>query len=251
MVRFIKEFTAAARSPLPYVVWAVLTVVLTVSGPFATYEALAKPERALYWGAVVAMSIVIGKAVRIFVGHHAGHLHFPLRQALIALGIALLLGPAVWAFSRAVVGPQVPGLHVFLYFVFVVAAGVQVIRQVMSLTLHPVPAAADLSAPSPPRLLDRIDPALRGDILRISARNHYLEVQTDKGQADLLLRFSDGLAEVEGLDGAQVHRSHWVAWNAVVGAVEEGNRLFLRMLDGTQVPVSRRHAALLAARGLL
>lgn len=254
MRHFIREFTAAARSPLPYIIWAVLTVVLTVSGPFDTYAQLSKPERAVYWAAVVAISIVIGKAVRILVAHHAGRLHFALRQVLIACGIAGVLGPSIWFMSRGMIGPSVPGLPVFLYFVFVAAAGVQVIRQVMALTLHPLPLPAAAAEPEPvpgPRLLNRIEPELRGEILRLSARNHYLEVQTDKGQANLLLRFFDGLAEVDGLDGAQVHRSHWVAWRAVAGAGQAGNRLFLQMADGTQVPVSRRKEALLVERGLL
>lgn len=251
MVQFLGEFAAAARSPLPYLIWAVLTVVLTVSGPFDTYDSLPEPERALYWAAVVAMSIVIGKAIRILVTRFAGGYHPALRQGLIVSGIALFLGPAVWSFSHATIGPQVPTLFVFVYFVFVVAVCIQIIRHVIARALHPKPSADAPAALSAPRLLDRIDPALRGEILRLSARNHYLQVQTCKGQVDLLLRFSDGLAEVAGLDGAQVHRSHWVAWKAVATAGRDGDRLFLRMNDERQIPVSRRHEALLAERGLI
>jgi hypothetical protein len=251
MLQFIREFAAAARSPLPYLIWAALTVVLTVSGPFDTYDSLPKPQRALYWAAVVAISIVIGKTIRILVTRFAGGLPGMTRQGLIISGVTLVLGPVIWGVSRAMIGPAVPALPVFLYFVFVVALGVQVIRHVIAWAQHQTPAAAAQAVPPGSRLLERIDPALRGNILRLSARNHYLEVQTDKGRVDLLLRFSDGLAEVTGLDGAQVHRSHWVAWSAVAGAGREGNRLFLRMQDGSEVSVSRRHEALLAERGLI
>ena len=254
MRRFIKEYMAAVRSPMPYLIWATLTVLLTVSGPFDTYDTLSKPDRAAYWATVVALSLGIGKAVRVVVDLVAGHRHLALRMILASTGIALTLGPVVWLLSRAMVGPTVPPLTTFLYFVLVVAVAIQILRCVVALAHRPAPVA-NLPEVLPPRLLpriiDRIDPALRGEILRLSARNHYVEVQTDKGQADLLLRFSDALAEVEALDGAQVHRSHWIAWSIVDSAFEEGNRLFLRLIDGTDVPVSRRHQALLVRRGLL
>ena len=71
------------------------------------------------------------------------------------------------------------------------------------------------------------------------------------GRAELLLRFSDALTEVDGLEGAQVHRSHWVAWEAVIGSERDGARLFLRLADGDRVPVSRRFHDTVANQGLL
>lgn len=253
MRRFISGYLAALRSPLPYMLWAALTVLLTVSGPFDTYDTLTWPERAVYWALVVALSLGIGKAVRVLVDLAAGHRHLALRMALVSTGIAGALGPVVWLLSRTMVGPTVPPLTTFLGFVFVIAVTIQILRCVVALAHRPAPAAtaSGMTPPGLPRLLDRIEPALRGDILRLSARNHYVEVQTDKGQADLLLRFSDALAEVEALDGAQVHRSHWIAWSIVDSAFEEGNRLFLNLVDGGRIPVSRRHEALLIGRGLL
>lgn len=255
MPHFISEFAAAARSPLPYLIWAALTVVLTVSGPFATYDLLAWSDRALYWALVVALSITVGKLVRLSVERLAGRLPLVARMLLVCLGVALALAPLIWLLSRHMVGPTVPPPATFIYFVFVIAVGVQVVRLVLAMAHRPphraAAAAGAVPGPPQPRLLGRLAPDLRGTILRVSARNHYLEVQTDRGQADLLLRFSDGLAELEGLDGARVHRSHWVAWPSVAAGWRDGNRLFLRMQDGTEVPVSRRNEGMLRDRGLI
>ena len=68
--------------------------------------------------------------------------------------------------------------------------------------------------------------------------------------ASLLLRFSDAIAEVEE-EGAQVHRSHWVAWAAVEAVERDGIKLFLRLKSGARVPVSKNNREKLEARGLI
>jgi DNA-binding LytR/AlgR family response regulator len=83
-------------------------------------------------------------------------------------------------------------------------------------------------------------------------QDHYVEVHTAAGSELLLLRFRDALREVEDVDGLQVHRSHWVARNAVVGVERRGGgRIVLRLVNGSRVPVSRSFAPVLKAQGWL
>ena len=49
----------------------------------------------------------------------------------------------------------------------------------------------------------------------------------------MLLRFSDALKELHGLEGAQVHRSWWVAKDAVETTRRENGILFFVLRDGT------------------
>lgn len=102
-----------------------------------------------------------------------------------------------------------------------------------------------------PRLLARVDAALHGDVIRLAVYDHYVSLVTSVGEAKLLMRFSDAIAELDGVDGLQVHRSHWVAVPAVVEADCAGGRVILKMADGSQVPVSRNFRADVEARGLL
>ena len=105
--------------------------------------------------------------------------------------------------------------------------------------------------PAPePRLVQRLDPGLRGPILSISVRDHYVDVMTGHGTASLLMRFGDAIAEA-GVAGAQVHRSHWVAWDAIDTVEREGAKLFLRLKPGMRVPVSKNHRDKLELRGLI
>jgi DNA-binding LytR/AlgR family response regulator len=91
---------------------------------------------------------------------------------------------------------------------------------------------------------------LGSEVVSLQAEDHYVRVVTDKGNALVRYRFADALAEVRGLPGIQVHRSHWVAVRAVerVRTDAKGHRLVLN--DGSEVPVSRSNVGVLKAAGL-
>jgi DNA-binding LytR/AlgR family response regulator len=69
------------------------------------------------------------------------------------------------------------------------------------------------------------------------------------GQDLILMRLSDAVSELEGLEGAQTHRSWWVAKDAVTGAERGDGRATLTLKDGSEVPVSRAYARTLRAEG--
>lgn len=107
-------------------------------------------------------------------------------------------------------------------------------------------------AVAPPRFFERLPPKLRGaELWAIEAEDHYLRLHTSCGQDLILMRLTDALAELEGLDGARTHRSWWVA-RAAVTRVERGDgRATLTLKNGVAAPVSRTHARALRARGWL
>jgi DNA-binding LytR/AlgR family response regulator len=81
-------------------------------------------------------------------------------------------------------------------------------------------------------------------------QDHYVEVHTERGMHLVLMRLSDAIDEAEGIPGLKVHRSHWVALEAVAEARREGGRVVLRLRDGASVPVSRAHVQALREAGL-
>jgi hypothetical protein len=110
------------------------------------------------------------------------------------------------------------------------------------------PAAAPLTADG---LLARA--RVKSDALAaVEAEDHYCRVHSRDGASALIhYRFGDALAELAGLDGAQVHRGAWVAGHAIRGAEREGRRWMLRLADGTAIPVSATYAAEARRRGWL
>ncbi|MEO0999326.1 MAG: LytTR family DNA-binding domain-containing protein, partial [Pseudomonadota bacterium] len=114
----------------------------------------------------------------------------------------------------------------------------------------PEPAApaaiefTDLAAVAPPcrgpdALIGALPCERRGPLLHLQAQNQYVLVRTDAGEALLRMTFREALATVGEGAGLTVHRSHWVAFGAVEGVESAGRRKLLRLIDGTEVPVSR------------
>ena len=63
------------------------------------------------------------------------------------------------------------------------------------------------------------------------------------------MRLADALAELDGLEGAQTHRSWWVAKAAVTDARRSDGRGALTLKNGVEAPVSRSYAAALREAG--
>lgn len=106
------------------------------------------------------------------------------------------------------------------------------------------------ATPEPPKFLERLPLKLRGaEVWAVEAEDHYLRLHTSKGQELILMRLSDAIVELEGIEGAQAHRSWWVARDAITDARRGDGRATLTLKDGAEVPVSRTYARLLRERG--
>lgn len=102
----------------------------------------------------------------------------------------------------------------------------------------------------PARFLERLPPRLRGATLHaVQAEDHYLRLHTDRGSDLILMRLSDAVAELDGLEGARTHRSWWVARDAVRGVARGDGRATLTLEGGLEAPVSRRYARALREAG--
>ncbi len=112
------------------------------------------------------------------------------------------------------------------------------------------PAAAP-QALSPPRFLARIPARLGRDLLALEMEDHYLRIHTRLGSDLILMRMRDAVAELDGLDGLQVHRSWWVARSAVERVDRDGKTMTLTLAGGRTVPVARDRQGEVRAAGWL
>src|SRR5213075_459240 len=106
------------------------------------------------------------------------------------------------------------------------------------------------ASPAPAKFLERLPLKLRGaEVWAVESEDHYLRLHTSRGQDLILLRLADAVAELEGIEGMQVHRSWWVARDAITDARRGDGRATLTLRDGAEVPVSRTYAAQLREKG--
>lgn len=103
-----------------------------------------------------------------------------------------------------------------------------------------------------PRLYDRLSPRFQGDIVALESEDHYVRVHGRDGHSELLLmRLRDAIAEMDGSPGEQVHRSWWIARDAVKQVIGAGRSRQLLLVDGTKAPVARDSVDRLQRAGFL
>lgn len=118
------------------------------------------------------------------------------------------------------------------------------------LDAHTEGADAELPEAAPPELAKRLQAGF-GRVNAIESEDHYIRVHGDGRSELILMRLADAVAEMEGTPGLRVHRSWWVAADAVASWRREGRQAMLTLENGTQVPVSRANMAAAKAAGLL
>lgn len=86
-------------------------------------------------------------------------------------------------------------------------------------------------------------------LIAVEAHDHYLKVHTDAGEELITLRFADALEELARAHGWRVHRSWWVAAEAIEGVRWRRGAGEARLTGGLEVPVSRTYAPILKEAG--
>lgn len=104
---------------------------------------------------------------------------------------------------------------------------------------HERKAAEPLDKKDSP-LIGRLPENLGNNVIAIAANQHYVDVHTDKGHTLVLYRLSDAIKEM-GDRGAQIHRSYWVAFEAIKDIKKEGGSCSVVLNNGLTFPVSRAY----------
>lgn len=167
-----------------------------------------------------------------------------LKGAALALLISVPQTVVVWAATNwFFVDPWRPTKMFVLYpQVLLVTAAYMTLHLVLG--REPVQTyAADPKADRGPAFLERLPPRLRGaELYAVQAEDHYLRLHTSRGSDLIAMRLADAIGELEGVEGAQIHRSWWVARDAVQHGVRRRGRALLTLKGGVQAPVSRTYA---------
>jgi hypothetical protein len=254
MSLFIDEFKAELGYRVSLVFWAVVTLFVVIAGPFGSYQTMSLLTRLLLGLPLMTLLMILGITIRTVVFHYVGARGFRIASVVTALVAGLVMAPVAQLLLKITqIGGEItrPGLLELGVLVISLSLGHSSVRRGVGVGADPAAEAAEVQEDPAERLLHRLEPDKRGAILAISVRDHYVDVQTRKGQASLLLRFSDAMAEVDPAAGVQVHRSHWVAWDEIETVEREGVKTYLKLKHGGRVPVSKNHRGKLQERGLI
>ncbi len=92
-----------------------------------------------------------------------------------------------------------------------------------------------------PAFIEKMTKPIGREPWAIKAEQHYIRIYTQLGDEMVLYRFSDAIKGLEGFDGLQVHRSYWVAINAIESIENGGSSMTLKLKNEIEVPVSKSY----------
>lgn len=228
---------------------ALAGAALGLLGPFGTYGDLSVAERYAYWIGLTLLMWAQTAAFFAALRRAPSFLGWPLwAQA----GSAALLGAVPTTFEVAylegllrVGGVLTPRSLAETYgSVVVIAVGLFL---PLTMTQQRRPRAPAVEAAS---FIRTLPTELGTGVVALAAEDHYLRVHTDRGDSLIHHRFSDAVREM-GDAGVQVHRSWWVASNAVERVERDGDRHVLVLRGGLRAPVSRTYGQAARKAGLI
>jgi len=249
----LREWGAHMIHPARAASLAGVAIVLTLLAPFETGETLQVLPRFCYW----ALLVVLGYSAGYIADRLGRHL---LGDAARLTTRILLVGALTGLFVLIVtlvlhVGffGAVPTGRLLIFIaanVFAISFVVAAVMQIAFVLPDTEPQVAATTS-AVPRLLDRIEYAKRGALIGLSVEDHYVRVVTTNGEAMVLIRLSDAIAETAPVSGLQVHRSHWVAMDHIIEVNRQKDRARLILSNGQNIPVSRTYMPKLKEAGLL
>lgn len=255
----LREMRSSLTQPAFVGIFVLVGLILGLSGPFGTFAYLSLGPRLVYWVVLVASAYVTGHFFGGFTVHLVQHRFRSTVLAVIVGGIAagMPVSIVVWAINAMTFGVlYADPADLVLQTVYCVIISIAVVAgfALFESRVHTAGAGAgagEAAAPPRPKLLDRLAVQDRGQLLSLSVSDHYVEVVTDKGKTLLLMRLGDAIDEAAPVNGIQLHRSHWVALDAIRSARRHKGAAVVVLTDGRELPISRGRIEAAREAGIL
>lgn len=232
-----------------WLIWILSSAVAGYMGPFGTFDLMGTGERIFFWAVIVGWGLFI-VAIQMAVDEE----YFPQNSFRASEFWRLALMPPI------IVGSLYPCAEWYLAPVPVPITLLQGIAacyllggiiSVARIAIYfGIEAPSVEVAPLGPRLLTRLPEGDSGPVLRIAAKDHFVEVVTERGAHRIRMRMADAVAEMDGAEGMLVHRSHWVARRAIEGVKRAGAKHYVISADAELIPVSKANLPKLEEAGL-
>ena len=264
----LREMHAVSTARYQRIGMFLATMLLGVSGPFGTFQSFNLGQRLAYWACTVVACYLIGQgAATFFIEILRPQIAQKWPRLIVAGLLASLPVTAAVLLINGIAYQHVELRESLTIWLYVTIATLIVVIALVSIdeliagaraTEGPAAAVAGASVPAVPEsppppippILERVPLPQRGRLLALTVEDHYVDIVTDKGKVLVLMRLADAIREASGIDGLQIHRSHWVATGAVVKSHRADGKLSLELSNGMRLPVSRGFLSSVKAAGL-
>jgi hypothetical protein len=226
-------------------------VLLGFAGPFGSYPPLSAPDRYAFWIGMVVVGYAAALAAEKLVPETISRPYLRLSASALTSALPMTF-VAAWAVSFVRPGHGYEPLQLPALFCAVAAVQFAIVfmllRKSKPPARPPLARSRDASGSFPLALLSRLPSRLGEEIVALEAEDHYLRIHTILGSELVLMRLSDAIAAIEPSLGLQVHRSWWVAEDAICEIIRSEQRSHLKLRNGLLAPVGRTYSAAVRSR---
>ncbi|WP_162933126.1 LytTR family DNA-binding domain-containing protein [Roseovarius sp. EL26] len=241
-------------------------IIATIAGPFGTFHYMDMLDRFVFWAAIISVGVIMAYSFRFITLMVIRSDEPYIVDACIVILMTFGGAPVLWWIGQVTVGGEnalMFGFSSMLLYVGLISISTYLARRFIpgleaptaGQILKPYSAEAPVMThveTVQPRLLRRLQNENATKILRLSAKDHLVEVVTDAGTETLRMRLIDAIEKMEPIKGYCSHRSHWIAEDAIESVEREnGQKIFLVLSNGDRIPVSRKYRPELEAAGIV
>ena len=254
-------------------IFVCLSLLVGTMGPFGTFSALSTGERYLYWFICIAVIGLqtLGIIISMFLLPLTRNWH---RFKVVTFACVLASFPAsfevLWLNQQMMQGANLPGITQLYLFILILNLSINLPLSkktyqgyiidtglAVNLTDNTVLTdseikennAADVEALTLSDQTNKsgqtqdyrqlLDVDIKGELLCITAEDHYIKIHSTEESKLILYRFSDAVKRLESISGLKVHRSWWVSKDAVEKCQRVDGKMTLQLKNAMTVPVSR------------
>jgi hypothetical protein len=221
-------------------------VCMGLIGPFGTYLT-ALPFRVPYWVGILWIGMAIfGLTIRLALWAAR---RTPIPAALWLLA-TIVVASAPMSLVSAVIAthfwPDLARLSRLEWYGQSAALSTPLVMGWGMFSRRMAPFARRPGAETP---LGRLPERLTRGLVCLQMEDHYVRVHGRRGSELVLISMREAVAGLSPQLGERVHRSWWVAREAVTGFVADGRNLRLTLVNGLEAPVARSAVGKLRAAG--
>ncbi|MDO9370557.1 MAG: LytTR family DNA-binding domain-containing protein [Sphingopyxis sp.] len=239
----------AKRLTIEILVMVALGLLVGLLGPFGTFAA-PPAQRMLSWVIWLLAGYAFFRPTGVVAGwlceatglpHLAGKL-LALVVACVPLTLIVTMMAMRMSFGDAL---RWPGFWTMYLYIWVIAVVASITMAAIFGRRGHLAVAPEPPAPSGPmRPAEPAAPALPlppgfGPVRALKGEDHYVRIIGERSEEMVLMRMRDAIDRLGNDDGLRVHRSWWVARDAVASVRRDGRTAIIMLTGGREVPVAR------------
>lgn len=232
------------------VLWILAVCVCAISGPFGAFLSMGFPQRFAFWLITLTGAMIVAEAIRRIIVPLIEDRSYIVFDAMIVGLMTLSFSPVAYLITSQVFTAytETPNLILVGRDVFLLTTCMMILRRCFLKFRHLFWIETEML--EGPLLQRKIDLKL-GRIMRLHVENHNVHIIAEHGRVSVRMSLNEAILEMSPVEGQLTHRAHWVAAWAINTNITIDGRLYLELVNGDLVPISRTYRPELEGSGLL